>query len=85
MATLVIVAVCVLILNLPFGFWRAHTRRFSLSWWMSVHLPIPFVAAMRLASGVGWRLWTFPLIMAAYVAGQYLGGRLGRRRQAAAS
>ncbi len=82
--TLAIVAAGVLLVNLPFGYWRAHTRRFSPSWWLSVHLPIPFVVGMRLASGLGWRLWTFPFLAGAYFAGQFLGGRMGRRRLAAA-
>jgi hypothetical protein len=44
----------------------------------AVHLPVPLVVAMRLLSGLGWRLTTFPIMLGAYFAGQYLGGALRR-------
>jgi hypothetical protein len=80
LATLILVAFAVLALNLPFGFWREGVQTFSWTWLAAVHLPIPFVVALRLASGLGWRLHTFPVIVGAYLLGQHLGGRLRRRR-----
>jgi len=77
--TLLAAAICVCALNLPFGYWRAGVRKFSAAWFAAVHLPIPFVVALRLASGLGWRLSTFPVILGAYFAGQYLGGVWRRR------
>lgn len=78
MMTLIAVAVGVLLLNVPFGFWRAGVRKFSLPWILAVHLPIPFVVAMRLLSGLGWSLASFPFVIAAYLTGQYLGAALRR-------
>ena len=77
-AILFAVAAGVLVLNIPFGFWRAGVRKFSLPWILAVHLPIPFVVALRLFSGLGWSLASFPFVIAAYVTGQYLGGALRR-------
>jgi hypothetical protein len=71
-----ILALFVLLLNVPFGFWRAGVRRFSAPWFFAVHAPVPFVAAVRIASGLGWRLATFPVLVAAFFLGQYFGGRL---------
>ena len=70
----------VLILNVPFGFWRAGARKFSPVWFLAVHMPIPLVVWIRLFAGVGWRLTTFPLFLAAYFGGQLVGGALRRRR-----
>lgn len=70
------VGLAVLLLNLPFGFWRAGTRKLSVPWFLAVHLPVPFVVALRLLSGLGWHWTTFPVIVGAYFAGQFLGGRL---------
>ena len=82
MPTLWIVAALVLLLNLPFGFWRAGCRKFSWPWILAVHAPVPFVVALRLASGMGFRLITFPVMVGAYFAGQFLGGRLRLWRDA---
>jgi hypothetical protein len=64
----------VVLLNLPLGYFRAGTRRFSVPWFIAVHAAIPLVALMRYLMGVGWRLTTLPLFVAAYAAGQLLGG-----------
>ena len=71
-------AALVLLLNLPFGFWRAGTRRFSFPWVLAVHTPVPFVIALRFLSGMGWQLSTFPVMVGAFFTGQFLGGRLRR-------
>jgi len=70
------VALIVFILNLPFGYWRANTKKFSREWFLSIHIPIPFVIAIRILSGLGWRLITFPVLVSAFFAGQFLGGKL---------
>lgn len=74
--TLIAVILAVLVLNIPFGYWRSETRKFSLQWVLAVHLPVPGVVALRVFSGLGWQLYTFPLLVAAFFIGQYLGGRL---------
>ncbi len=78
MDTLWAVALAVLFLNLPFGFWRAGVRRFSLPWLVAVHAAVPLVVALRFLSGLGWRLDTIPILAGAYLAGQFLGGRVRR-------
>jgi len=80
MTLLLFVAVAVLILNLPFGYWRAGVRRYSLAWFLSIHIPVPCVVALRLMSGLGFHLATLPLVVGAYVAGQVLGGVIRRKR-----
>jgi hypothetical protein len=74
MKTLWIVAGAVLTLNLPFGYWRSNVKRFSKQWFLAVHIPVPFVIALRILSGLGWRLITFPVMVGAFFTGQLLGG-----------
>jgi hypothetical protein len=69
-------AAAVLLLNLPFGYLRAGFRKLSVPWFVAVHAAVPLTVALRLLTGVGWRLVTFPLFVAAYALGQLLGGRL---------
>jgi hypothetical protein len=71
-----LVALLVLFLNLPFGYWRARVRRFSPQWILAVHLPVPLVIACRIFSGLGWQLATFPVMIGAFFLGQFLGGKL---------
>jgi hypothetical protein len=75
-STVWIVAGLVVVLNVPFGFWRAAVRKFSVPWFVAVHAPIPLVVALRVASGLGWQLATFPVLLAAFFAGQLAGGKL---------
>jgi hypothetical protein len=77
------VAALILIVNLPFGWWRAGLRKFSLPWFVAIHAPVPLAIGLRYLSGLGFRWDTLPLYVAAYFGGQYLGGRLARRRAGA--
>jgi F0F1-type ATP synthase membrane subunit a len=74
MSNLAIVAVAVLLVNLPFGFWRAGVKRFTLQWFLSIHAPVPVVVGLRALSGLGWQLSTVPALAGAFFAGQFLGG-----------
>ena len=54
-----VAAFAVAAINVPFGFWREGTCRFSLRWWLAVHLPVPAVVGLRLLLKLGWRFNTF--------------------------
>jgi hypothetical protein len=41
-----------------------------------VHLPVPVVIALRIYSGLGFKLISFPVIVGAYFLGQFVGGRV---------
>lgn len=69
-------ASAVLFLNLPFGFWRAGVRKFSVPWFLAVHAPVPVVVGIRFLWGLGWHLSTFPVLVGAFFTGQFLGGKL---------
>jgi hypothetical protein len=75
---LAVISAVVLLLNLPFGYWRAGARKFSLQWFLAVHVPVPLVIGLRLASGVGWQTVTFPVLVGAFFGGQFLGGLFKR-------
>ena len=62
------------LLNLPFGFLRAGTRRLSWRWFAAIHLPVLIIILARLFSGVSWH--AIPLVLASDLAGQLLGGML---------
>lgn len=78
---LALVALAVFILNLPFGYWRAGTRKFSWQWMLAIHLPVPFVVLMRIYSGLGWQWISVPVLVVAFFLGQYCGARIHGLRQ----
>lgn len=80
MSTLAGVVLAILLLNLPFGYWREGVRKFSPQWFLAVHVPVPLAIGLRFAVGLGFRLATLPLFVAAFFGGQFLGGRLRRMR-----
>jgi phosphatidylserine synthase len=67
-----------LLSNIPLGYLREGARRFSLRWFVFIHLSIPFIIALRVVNGVSWRV--IPLTLALALTGQWLGGRARRRR-----
>ena len=80
--TMLLLALAVFIINIPFGYWREGTRKFSLPWVLAIHLPVPVVIAMRLLSGLGFQLHSYPVLITAFFLGQYVGVRLRRRMTA---
>jgi hypothetical protein len=68
-----------LLSNIPLGYLREGSRRFSLRWFVFIHLSIPFIIALRVVNGVSWRV--IPLTLGLALAGQWLGGRARRRRR----
>ncbi len=67
----------VFLLNLPFGYLRSNTSKFSRQWMMAVHVPVPFVFLLRIISGLNWTV--IPLLVLSDVAGQIAGGKLRKR------
>lgn len=68
------------ILNLPFGYFRANTKKFSLMWFLYIHLPIPLIFILR--TSAGFSIKVIPVIVAGAVLGQIIGGRLNKKARA---
>lgn len=74
-----LVTLSILLLNVPFGYWRAGLRRLSPLWFVAIHAPIPLALGLRFALGIPFQLSTLPIFVVAYFGGQWLGGRLRGR------
>lgn len=73
---MVLIGATALAVNLPLGFAREGYRRFSLAWFVCVHLSVPLIAYLRLANHV--TAWAIPAFLACAVLGQIGGGRVRR-------
>jgi hypothetical protein len=67
-----------LILNLPFGYLRSKSRKFSLKWLFYIHVPIPFIFILRNLAGLDYKV--IPVIATGAVVGQLLGGLMNQKR-----
>ena len=76
MIKLIIVALLVFILNIPFGYWRANVKRFSKQWFLAIHIPVPFIVALRILSEIGFAWYTYVFLVGAFFLGQKLGSVL---------
>lgn len=63
-----------LLINLPFGYMRGRSRKYSVKWILYIHLPVPFVFLARVLSHL--ELKYIPLFLIAAVLGQFLGGKV---------
>lgn len=69
-------AVTVLLLNVPFGYWRANVPKRSVCWFLAVHLPIPLIIVFRYSFGVGFVWFSYPVVIGTFFFGQLIGARL---------
>ncbi len=73
---LAVVSSAAFVLNLWAGCLRATSPKFSLAWFLYVHLPVLAVFPLRQWFGLG--PWAIPLLITVSVAGQVFGGRMRR-------
>jgi hypothetical protein len=78
MGQVLLVAAAIVVINLPFGYWRAGVRKFSPAWFVAVHAPVPLAIGLRYLAGVGFRWSILPVLVAAFFTGQLIGARLRR-------
>ncbi|PTN10246.1 hypothetical protein [Mangrovibacterium marinum] len=70
---ILLVALLVFLINLPFGALRGSERKYSFKWFLYIHLPIPLVVFLRIFCDIGFALYTYPVLIAAFFGGQLLG------------
>lgn len=68
---LIIVLLVSVGLNIPLGMWRARTKKYSLSWFISIHLAVPLIYLLRVSTGLAY--WTIPIFVASSLFGQLTG------------
>lgn len=71
-----VISLVVLLLNIPFGYWRRNVSRFSLQWFLAIHIPVPVIIALRLTTHIGFAWYTYLFMVAGFFLGQQLGSLL---------
>ena len=76
MVRVAVVAIIAMIVTIPFGFYRAYTRKLTLRWFLAIHVPVIFVFLARFEAHLSYVF--IPLTCLAFAIGQFAGGRAGR-------
>ena len=63
--------------NIPLGYLRMGSPKYSVRWFVYIHLSVPFIIGLRIANNISWKMIPFSIALA--VAGQMIGSRLYRR------
>ena len=61
-------------LNLPFGYARTRSKRYSLRWFLCIHVPIPVILLIRVMSHI--EIKYIPIFALGALIGQIIGGKL---------
>ena len=69
-----IISCAALLVNVPMGYWRSMARKYSLQWFLAVHLAVPFIFLLRIMSGLGYAF--IPALVIFAIVGQIIGGKL---------
>lgn len=77
---LVLAALAIFIFNLPFGYWRAGQKKFSLQWYLAIHIPVPFIVFIRVYFDYGWGWITYLFFILAFFLGQLAGKQFRRKK-----
>ncbi|MDO8445687.1 MAG: hypothetical protein Q7T53_06260 [Deltaproteobacteria bacterium] len=75
--TLLALLIFTILLNLPFGYFRERSRKYSIPWFLYIHIPIPFIIFLRLTFEFSWK--AIPLVVLAALTGQLAGGKIGKK------
>ena len=65
--------------NIPLGYLREGKRKYSLGWFVYIHLSIPLIAFLRISSHL--TPWIIPVFVLCAAAGQLAGGKIRQARR----
>ena len=73
--TVALIALFIFLLNLVFGYWRSNTKKLSVAWFLSIHLPVPIAILSRVIF-LGWNWALVPIFVGVFAGGQFAGGKV---------
>jgi len=71
--SLVLVLATIYAMNIPFGYWRFKEKKLSLMWFLTIHVPIPFIFVLRSYFQVEHGWVNTPLLVVFFFGGQKTG------------
>ena len=71
MLNILIVSVFSFLINIPLGIWKERYKKYSLPWFVVLHLSVPVIIVLRIYLKAN--PYFIPLFIALAVAGQFVG------------
>jgi hypothetical protein len=71
----------VVLINIPFGYWRESVRKYSLQWFTAIHLPVILIITIRLSAGLELNIYLVLLTVVFLFSGQLIGQRIFIKRK----
>jgi len=71
--TPILVSGIVYVINIPFGYWRKSVRRFSLYWFLAIHIPVIISILLRYLWNIDFKWEYLILFIFMFFAGQFTG------------
>jgi len=68
--------IATIFINLPFGYLRGKTNKFSIWWFITIHAPIPMVIMIRKFHDLSLTWTLAPFLLGSFFLGQYLGRKI---------
>ncbi|MBE0570430.1 MAG: hypothetical protein IH618_02705 [Ignavibacteriaceae bacterium] len=78
---ILLLALFTFIINVPFGYWRANVKRFSLQFILAIHLPVLFIVLFRILTGTGFEYETLFVTVPTFFLGQLVGSKIYSSRK----
>ena len=69
------------IINIPFGYWRANVQKYSLQFFLAIHIPVLLIIAFRILSVSEFEITTFLFTVPAFFLGQLAGSKIYSSRK----
>lgn len=70
---LLLLAIIVFVINIPFGYWRKTEKKFSTPWFLAIHIPVAISILLRYLSDIPFKWENLILFIFVFVTGQYTG------------
>jgi len=70
---LFLLAGIVFVINIPFGYWRKTEKKFSIQWFLAIHIPVIISILLRYLSDIPFKWENLILFVFVFVVGQYTG------------
>lgn len=73
---LYLIGFLILIFNLPFGYLRGGVKKFSVKWFLYIHIPVVLIILTRLYLSLPPTIISYLIFVPAFFLGQYFGKKI---------
>lgn len=73
---IIFLTVFALIINIPFGYWRSNVQKYSLQFFMAIHIPVALIILFRFLTSIGFEVETLFFTVPTFFFGQFAGSKI---------